>query len=67
VDFFRALEAACPEVECQFIALDNWSVHLHPDILWALLDSKIMLLRLPTYAPLGPIRWKESGDACIKN
>lgn len=51
VDYFRALEAACPDAEWLFVALDNWSVHFHPDVLLALLESKIILLRLPTYAP----------------
>jgi transposase len=49
--FLRQVEAAFPHAERIFIALDNWAVHFHPDILLALQTSTITLLRLPTYAP----------------
>jgi len=49
--FFRALQAAYPYAERIFLVLDNWPVHFHPDILLALANSNITLLRLPTYAP----------------
>lgn len=49
--FYRAVEAAYPDAQRIFIALDNWSPHFHPDILLALQSSRITLLRLPTYAP----------------
>jgi hypothetical protein len=51
IRYYRDLEAAYPDVEVIFLVQDNWSVHFHPDILLALADSKICLLRLPTYAP----------------
>lgn len=49
--FYQAVEAAYPDAERIFIALDNWSPHFHPDIVLALQSSRITLLRLPTYAP----------------
>lgn len=51
IAFYREVEAAYPHAEVIFLAQDNWPVHFHPDILLALADSKIILLRLPTYAP----------------
>lgn len=48
---YRALEAAYPHVQTLFVVQDNWPVHFHPDILLALVGSRITLLRLPTYAP----------------
>jgi len=49
--FYRQLEADYPQAEVIYVALDNWPVHFHPDVLAALAGSKIRLLRLPTYAP----------------
>ena len=49
--FFQALEAAYPHASRIFIALDNWPPHFHPSLVMALQPGKIMLLRLPTYAP----------------
>jgi transposase len=49
--YYRQLEAAYPHAQRIFLVQDNWPVHFHPDILQALAASKIMLLRLPTYAP----------------
>jgi transposase len=49
--YFRTLEAAYPDAQQIFLVLDNWPVHFHPDILAALTTSKLLLLRLPTYAP----------------
>jgi hypothetical protein len=51
VRFYRALEAAYPEAEVIYVALDNWPVHFLPQVTGALAGSKIRLLRLPTYAP----------------
>lgn len=54
-DYFHAVAdailAARPGVQRIFIALDNWPVHFHPDLLAALADTPIRLLPLPTYAP----------------
>lgn len=49
--YYQALEATYPEAELIFVAQDNWPVHFHPDILAALVGSKIRLVPLPTYAP----------------
>ena len=51
IQYYREVEATYPDVKTIFLVQDNWSVHFHPDILLALADSKICLLRLPTYAP----------------
>jgi hypothetical protein len=48
--FFQAVAAAYPAAERIYIALDNWPVHVHPDLL-AALPPQITLLPLPTYAP----------------
>lgn len=48
---FRSLEADYPQAEHIVILLDNWPVHFHPDLLNGLLDTKILLVPLPTYAP----------------
>ena len=49
--FWRAVAAAYPAAEVIFVALDNWPVHFHPDVLAALAGTPIVLLPLPTYAP----------------
>ena len=49
--YFRTLEAAYPDAQQIFLVLDNWPVHFHPEILAALTTSKLVLFRLPTYAP----------------
>lgn len=49
--YFRALEAAYPKARRMFIALDNWPVHSHADVLAGLQDSRVRLLPVPTYAP----------------
>lgn len=51
IRYYLALEAAYPEAELIFVAQDNWPVHFHDDVLAALVDSKIILVPLPTYAP----------------
>jgi hypothetical protein len=48
--FFRAVAAAYPAHERVVVALDNWPVHFHPDLL-AALPPRLELLPLPTYAP----------------
>jgi DDE superfamily endonuclease len=49
--FLRAVAAAYPAAEATFVALDNWPVHFHPEVLAALAGTPIRLLPLPTYAP----------------
>jgi transposase len=49
--FLRAVEASYPDAERIFIVMDNWPPHFHPTLLLALQNSKLVLLRLPTYAP----------------
>lgn len=49
--FLRAVAAAYPAAEVIYVALDNWPVHFHPDLLAALAGTPIALLPLPTYAP----------------
>jgi transposase len=48
--YYRALAAAYPGAETIYVAQDNWPVHFHPDVL-AALPPRVVLLRLPTYAP----------------
>ena len=55
-EFFRFLyhvEQHYPQASIIYIALDNWPVHFHDYVLnnLARIQSKIRLLRLPTYAP----------------
>lgn len=49
--FLRDVAAAYPEAAAVFVALDNWPVHFHADLLAALADTTVHLLPLPTYAP----------------
>lgn len=51
IRYYQDLEAAYPNAELIFVVQDNWPVHFHEDILAALVDSKIVLVPLPTYAP----------------
>ncbi len=51
IRYFQALAAHYPHCELIFVALDNWPVHFHPDVLAALAGTRIVLLPLPTYAP----------------
>jgi DDE superfamily endonuclease len=51
LNFFKAVEQAYPAAKVIFVVLDNWPVHFHPDLLAGLHNTKIQLLRLPTYAP----------------
>jgi transposase len=51
IALFRQAQQTYPEADRIFIVLDNWSVHFHPDVLAALQNSPIELVRLPTYAP----------------
>jgi hypothetical protein len=51
IRYFRALAALYPECEIIFVALDNWPLHFHPDVLAALASTRIVLVPLPTYAP----------------
>lgn len=49
--FLQAVAATYSQAQRVFVVLDNWSVHFDPRISLALQDSRLMLLRLPTYAP----------------
>ena len=51
--FLQLVEKQYPEAQVLYIALDNWSVHIHERVLPALQarQSKIQLLFQPTYAP----------------
>lgn len=51
IRFFRAVEQAHPAAQRIYVALDNWPNHFHPQLLLALQNTPIVLLRLPTYAP----------------
>jgi hypothetical protein len=44
----QALETPYPDAELLFVAQDNGPVHFHEDILAALVDTKIILVSLPT-------------------
>jgi transposase len=49
--YLLEVEGCYPEAERIWIALDNWPVHHHPEVLARLAKSKLSLLYLPTYAP----------------
>ncbi len=51
--FYQFVEEQYPDAEIIYIALDNWKVHFEPSILEPMekRNSRIRLLRLPTYAP----------------
>jgi transposase len=51
IRYFREVESHYPEAETVTIALDNWPVHFHEDVMTALAGTKVKLLRRPTYAP----------------
>lgn len=51
IRYFQALATSYPDAEVIYVALDNWPVHFHPDVLAALPACRIVLLPLPTYAP----------------
>lgn len=51
IQFYAAVQATYPDAERIFIAQDNWPVHFHDDVLAALVDTPIVLVPLPTYAP----------------
>jgi hypothetical protein len=49
--FLKHLHAAYPAAQQIFVALDNWPVHLHPQLQAAVANTRLRLLFLPTYAP----------------
>jgi hypothetical protein len=49
--FLQTLADSYPQTQRLFVVLDNWSLHFDPHISLALQNTKLMLLRLPTYAP----------------
>jgi transposase len=49
--YYQQLEAAYPDAETIYLAQDNWPVHRHPELLFYFLNSRIVPLWLPTYAP----------------
>jgi hypothetical protein len=61
--YLLEVEACSPDVEHIYIALDNWPVHFHPDVLSGLAGSNITLLSLPTYACLSQSRRKGLAQA----
>src|SRR6266545_2322503 len=55
VQFFQDLRAAYPDVERIYVVLDNWPVHIHPDVLIALEPQETRHLRpLPPSWPTRP-------------
>jgi DDE superfamily endonuclease len=55
VQFYRDLRAAYPEARVIYVALDNWPVHFHPDLLVALQpQARGHLFRTPPNWPTGP-------------
>jgi transposase len=69
--FLLYVERHYPEAETIYIALDNWPVHFHPYVLEELENhqSRIQLLRLPTYAPwTNPIEklWRKLNQELIR-
>jgi hypothetical protein len=57
VQFFQDLRAAYPEAERIYVVLDNWPVHIHPDVLVALEGQETRHLR-----PLPP-SWSSTPSA----
>lgn len=51
IRFLRFVQSCYPAARHIYIALDNWSVHFHNDVLRSLAKTRITLLPLPTYAP----------------
>lgn len=49
--FYQALPAVYPAAQRIYVIQDNWPVHFHPEVLAALADTPLRLVRLPTYAP----------------
>jgi transposase len=49
--FYQQLQAHYSQYERIFVVQDNWPVHFHPSLSLSLQDSRVTLLRLPTYAP----------------
>jgi len=55
VQFFQDLRAAYPHVERIYVVMDNWPVHIHPDVLAALEKQETRHLRpLPPSWPTTP-------------
>ena len=63
IKFYRQLNRAYPSARLIYVVQDNWPVHRHPDVTYALEQlPRIQPIWLPTYAPwLNPIeklwRW----------
>lgn len=51
IRFYQAVANLYPTAKTIFLVQDNWSVHRHPDILQFFMQSRIVPLWLPTYAP----------------
>jgi hypothetical protein len=57
VQFFQDLRAAYPQAQRIYVVMDNWPVHIHPDVLIALEKQETRHLR-----PLPP-SWPETPSA----
>jgi transposase len=49
--YYQQLERAYPDADTIYLVQDNWPVHRHPELLLYFLNSRIVPLWLPTYAP----------------
>lgn len=49
--YLLAVQDCYPQAERIFVAVDNWPVHLQPEVLALQQSSKLTLLFLPTYSP----------------
>jgi hypothetical protein len=59
VRFYQKVRASYPHAECIYMVLDNWPVHVHPDVLVALEPQRsrwveLMRLRVPANWPKQP-------------
>ena len=55
VDFYQQIAQTYPQAEIIYLAVDNWPVHFHPDVLAALCDPSIHWpLKLPKNWPSEP-------------
>jgi hypothetical protein len=61
VQFFQDLRAAYPHAERIYVVIDNWPVHIHPDVLIALEPQETRHLR-----PLPPSWPRQPSAAAVK-
>ncbi|MGQ0600801.1 MAG: IS630 family transposase [Anaerolineales bacterium] len=70
IQFYAQLSQAYPRADRSLVIQDNWSIHLHPEVLAALAQlPRLQPVWLPTYAPwLNPIEklWRWARQDVLK-